>query len=99
SLLVLLPLSLFLNGRLALLLIGLCVVFTLLTGLVVRKAEHLQSSVERHYSDLAERTSDALGNVSLVQSFTRIEAEVTALRDVITQLLGAQMPVLGWWAT
>ena len=39
SLLVLLPLSLFLNWRLALLLIVLCVVFTALTALVMRKAE------------------------------------------------------------
>ena len=99
SLFVLLPLSVFLNWRLALLLIGLCVVFSVLTALVVSRAEGLQSSVERHYSDLAERTSDALGNVPLVQSFTRVEAEVMALRDVIARLLGAQMPVLGWWAT
>ena len=39
SLIVLLPLSLFLNWRLALLLIVLCVVFTALTALVIRKAE------------------------------------------------------------
>jgi len=38
SLFVLLPLSLFLNWHLALLLIALCIVFTLLTALVVRKA-------------------------------------------------------------
>jgi ATP-binding cassette subfamily B protein len=99
SLFVLLPLSLFLNWRLALLLIGLCFVFTVLTALVVRKAEGLQRSVEGHYSALAERTSDALGNVPLVQSFTRVEAEVMALKDVISRLLGAQMPVLSWWAT
>src|SRR5207249_1882782 len=68
SLFVLLPLSLFLNWRLALLLIGLCLVFTALTALVIRKAEGLQRSVEGHYSSLAERRSDALGNVSLVQS-------------------------------
>jgi ATP-binding cassette subfamily B protein len=98
SLFVLLPLSLFLNWRLALLLIALCVVFTALTAIVLRKAEGLQSSVEGHYSALAERTSDALGNVPLVQSFTRVEAEVAALRDVTARLLGAQMPVLSWWA-
>jgi glucan exporter ATP-binding protein len=98
SLFVLLPLSLFLNWRLGLLLMGLCVVFAILTALVVRKAEGLQRSVEGHYSSLAERTSDALGNVALVQSFTRVEAEVAALRDVTTRLLGAQMPVLSWWA-
>jgi ATP-binding cassette subfamily B protein len=98
SLFVLLPLSVFLNWRLALLLIGLCVVFTALTALVIRKAEGLQSSVEGHYSSLAERTSDALGNVALVQSYTRVEAEVAALREVVGRLLGAQMPVLSWWA-
>jgi ATP-binding cassette subfamily B protein len=98
SLMVLLPLSLFLNWRLALLLIVLCVVFTALTALVIRKAEAGQSEVERQYSDLAERTSDALGNVALVQSFSRIEAEVIGVRNVIAKLLGAQMPVLSWWA-
>jgi ATP-binding cassette, subfamily B, beta-glucan exporter len=98
SLFVLLPLSLFLNWRLALLLIILAVVFTALTALVLRKAESLQSSVEGHYSQVAERTSDALGNVPLVQSFTRIDAEVSALRDLVNRLLSAQMPVLSWWA-
>jgi glucan exporter ATP-binding protein len=98
SLVVLLPLSLFLNWRLALLLIVLCIIFTILTALVVHKAQSGQTAVERHYSDLAERTSDALGNVALVQSYSRIEAEVIGVRDVVTKLLGAQMPVLSWWA-
>src|SRR3954471_16441061 len=98
SLLVLLPLSIILNWRLALLLIALCVVFSGLTALVLRKAEAGQSAVERHYGDLAERASDALGNVALVQSYARIEAEVTGLRNVVGKLLGAQMPVLSWWA-
>ncbi|HVY59754.1 MAG TPA: glucan ABC transporter ATP-binding protein/ permease [Xanthobacteraceae bacterium] len=98
SLVVLLPLALYLNWPLGLLLLVVCIVFTLLTGLVVHKTETLQSSVERHYSDLAERASDALGNVALVQGFARVEAEVTGLKDVVGQLLGAQMPVLSWWA-
>ncbi len=58
----------------------------------------MQNAVEGHYSDLAERASDALGNIALVQSFSRIEAEVIGLRNVIDRLLGAQMPVLSWWA-
>lgn len=98
SLVVLMPLSLFINWRLAVLLILLCVVFTLLTALVLRKAEAGQTAVERHYTEMAERTSDALGNVALVQSYSRIEAEVKSLRDVVTKLLTAQMPVLSWWA-
>jgi glucan exporter ATP-binding protein len=98
SLLVLLPLSLLLNWRLGLLLVVMCLVFAGLTALIVRKTETLQSSVERHYSDLAERASDALGNVALVQGFARVEAEVRGLREVVDRLLGAQIPVLSWWA-
>jgi ATP-binding cassette subfamily B protein len=98
SLLVLLPISLFINWRLALLLIVLCVVFAALTALIVNKTETMQSTVEQHYSDLAERASDTLGNIALVQSFSRLEAEVNDLRGIVERLLAAQMPVLSWWA-
>ena len=98
SVVVLLPLSLYLNWRLAILLFLLCVVFTALTTFVVRKTYGLQSEVEQHYSDLSARASDALGNVALVQSFVRIDAEVQGLRSVSSQLLAVQMPVLSWWA-
>jgi glucan exporter ATP-binding protein len=98
SVVVLLPLSLYLNWRLAILLFVLCVVFTVLTTLVVRKTYGMQSEVEERYSDLSARASDALGNVALVQSFVRIDAEVQGLRYVADSLLAAQMPVLSWWA-
>src|SRR5215813_6318368 len=48
SLLVLLPLSLFLNWRLALLLIALSLVFAVLMALVLRKTENMQGTVEQH---------------------------------------------------
>jgi ATP-binding cassette, subfamily B, beta-glucan exporter len=98
SLAILLPLSLYLNWVLGSVLIAVCVVFAFLTALVVNKTETLQRSVEGHYSSLAERASDALGNVALVQGFARVEAEVSGLRHVADQLLAAQMPVLSWWA-
>jgi len=98
ALFVLLPLSLVVNWRLASILVILCVVFTGLTALVIRKTEVLQGAVEGHYTALAERTSDALSNIALVQGFARIEAEVSSLRGVVNQLLAAQMPVLSWWA-
>jgi ATP-binding cassette subfamily B protein len=98
SIFVLVPMSLYLNWRLGLLLIGLCVIFVVLTAWVLRRTEALQKSVERYYSDLAERASDTLGNVALVQSFTRVEVEVRDLRNVVDRLLGAQIPVLSWWA-
>ncbi|WP_315701692.1 MULTISPECIES: glucan ABC transporter ATP-binding protein/ permease [unclassified Bradyrhizobium] len=98
SVIVLLPLSLYLNWRLAILLFVLCVVFTTMTTLIVRKTYGMQSEVEEHASNLSARASDALGNVALVQSFVRIDAEVQGLRHVASQLLSVQMPVLGWWA-
>ena len=98
SLVVLLPLAFYINWRLAILLFALCVIFTVLTTLVVRKTYGMQSEVEAHYSDLSARASDALGNVALVQSFVRIDAEVQGLRFVADKLLAVQMPVLGWWA-
>jgi ATP-binding cassette, subfamily B, beta-glucan exporter len=98
SVVVLLPLSLYLNWRLAILLFVLCIVFTALTTFVVRKTYGMQMAVEEHYSDLSARASDALGNVALVQSFVRVETEVQGLRFIADQLLAAQMPVLSWWA-
>jgi len=75
SLLLLVPLALFLNWRMAILLIVLCVLFAALTELALRKTETLQSTVQTHHSDLAERASDALGNIALVHSFVRVESE------------------------
>jgi ATP-binding cassette, subfamily B, beta-glucan exporter len=95
---VLLPISLLLNWRLALPLLALCVAFTVLTVVVMRRAESMQRAVERHYSDLAETAADTLGNVAVVQSFARIELEVSALKSLVNSLLRAQMPVLSWWA-
>jgi ATP-binding cassette, subfamily B, beta-glucan exporter len=94
----LLPTSLVLNWRLALPLLVLCVAFTMLTVLVMHKADAIQRAVERHYSDLAETAADTLGNVAVVQSFARIELEVSALKGLVNSLLRAQMPVLSWWA-
>src|SRR5438132_5202648 len=86
SLVVLLPLALYINWRLAILLFVLCVVFTVLTTLVVRKTYGMQSEVEAQYSDLSTRASDALGNAALVQSFVRLSDEVQGLRFVSGKL-------------
>jgi ATP-binding cassette, subfamily B, beta-glucan exporter len=94
----LLPASLILNWRLAMPLIALCTGFTALTIVVIHRAFAMQREVERHYSDLAETAADALGNVALVQSYARIEIEVSGLKGVVNSLLRAQMPVLSWWA-
>jgi ATP-binding cassette subfamily B protein len=65
---------------------------------VLYRSEKLQGAVETYYSDMAERATDTLGNIALVQSFARVELEVSGLKKVGERLLGAQMPVLSWWA-
>src|SRR5207248_7141273 len=67
-------------------------------ALVVRKVEQLQSTVEGYYTDVAERTTDTLGNIALVQTFARIETEVSGMRKMGEEVLSAQIPVLSWWA-
>ena len=98
SLLVLLPATLFINWRYGLLLIALCCVFATLIAFIISRSEKLQGKVERYYSDVSERTTDTLGNIALVQSFTRIESEVLGMRKLGDDVLSAQLPVLSWWA-
>ncbi|MGC1705994.1 MAG: glucan ABC transporter ATP-binding protein/ permease [Pseudolabrys sp.] len=98
SLLLLVPLTLLINWRMAILLIVLCVLFAALTALVLHKTETLQTKVQTYHSDLTERASDAIGNIALVHSFVRVESEVVALKSISERLLAAQYPVLSWWA-
>ena len=98
SLIVLIPVALYINWRLAWVLIVLCVIFALLTHFILKRTQTLQQQVESHHSDLAERASDTLGNIALVQSFARVQYEVDSLRGISQRVLGAQLPVLSWWA-
>ena len=98
SVAVLLPLTLFLNWRLALVLIVLVCLFLCVTALVVRKTEAAQRRVEGHNSALAGTAQDALSNVVVVQSFTRLQAELRMFGDIARELIRNQFPVLNWWA-
>jgi glucan exporter ATP-binding protein len=95
---VLLPATLFVNWRYGVLLIVLCAIFAVLIALIISKSEKLQGKVELYYSDVAERTSDTLGNIALVQSFTRVESEVLGMKKLGDEVLSVQLPVLSWWA-
>jgi len=96
--LVLLPLTLALNWRLGLLLIGLVVVFTVLTALVIRKTQVAQMAVEGFHTRMAGSAQDALSNVLVVQSFTRLNSEARQFGQISRQVLDHQFPVLNWWA-
>jgi ATP-binding cassette, subfamily B, beta-glucan exporter len=98
SVLVLLPLTLFINWRLAVVLIVLVVLFICVTALVIRRTEAGQREVERQNSSLAGVAQDALANVMVVQSFTRLSAEARLFGDIAREVIRHQFPVLNWWA-
>ena len=98
SVLVLLPLTLLLNWRLALVLIVLVVVFISVTATIIRRTEAGQRKVERFNSTLAGAAQDALANVVVVQSFTRLSAETRLFGDIAREVIRYQFPVLNWWA-
>ena len=96
--LVLLPLTLFLNWQLGLVLVVLVVVFCAVTIFVTKHTQAGQSRAESHQSDLAGSAQDALANVMVVQSFTRLAAETRRFGQIADQVIANQFPVLNWWA-
>jgi glucan exporter ATP-binding protein len=98
ALFVMLPLSLFMNWRLGLLLLVLILFFAVANVWVVSRTDRLQKEVEDLHSELASRAGDALGNINLIQSFVRLGAETGEMHRIISQTLQAQFPVLNWWA-
>jgi ATP-binding cassette subfamily B protein len=96
--LVLLPMTLAMNWRLGLLLIVLVVVFALTSAWVIRKTESAQGKVEDLHTRLAGNAQDALSNVVVVQSFSRLNSEARLFGDIVRQVLDHQFPVLNWWA-
>jgi ATP-binding cassette subfamily B protein len=95
---VLLPLTLFINFRMGLLLVALVAIFGAITTFVIRRTDKLQRKVEEVSNELVELATDAVSNIAVVQSFARIEAEVRSLREMIRRVLDVQIPVLSWWA-
>jgi ATP-binding cassette subfamily B protein len=95
---VLLPLSAFLNWRLSLVLVALVGVFVSVTVFVIRRTQEGQRRAEMAHSQLAGRAQDALGNVVAVQSFGRLQAEAKAFGEIIENVIRHQYPVLNWWA-
>lgn len=98
ALLVLLPLTLLLNWQLSLVLIVLVVLFCATTIVVINKTEAGQSRAEHFQSSLAGTAQDALANVMVVQSFTRLAAEKRRFGQIAEQVIAHQFPVLNWWA-
>jgi ATP-binding cassette subfamily B protein len=93
----LIPLVIRMNATMAMVLGTLAVFYVLANVLVVRKTSTGQEEVEQYHSRVYARVGDVLGNVTVVQSYARLHAEMQAMRAVMGELLAAQYPVLTWW--
>lgn len=98
SIALLIPTALTIDVRMAALLFGLGAVYLAANMFVFKRTIDQQGEVERYHRELAGRVGDVLGNVTVVQSYVRFEAESQALRSLMRELLAAQYPVLSWWA-
>jgi ATP-binding cassette subfamily B protein len=98
SIIVMVPLALRINWKLAVLMILLMVTFAVFNAVAMRKTHKAQGEVEELHHEISERAGDVFGNVLVVQSFTNLSAEVESIRALMRRALDAQYPVLRGWA-
>jgi ATP-binding cassette subfamily B protein len=94
----LLPLTLFLNWRLAIALFVLVVVFAAFTALVIKRTANRQLAADRQYAVLAGTAQDSVANLPVVQTFNLRSAEMDRFGAVAREVIRHQFPVLKWWA-
>ena len=94
----LIPMAVAQDWRLASVLAVLGVVYVLVSRFVTAKTKDGQAQVERHHITAFSHVTDSMGNISVLQSYNRIDEETRALQSYAKQLLAAQYPVLNWWA-
>ena len=98
SIVVMVPLALKINWKLALLMIALMVSFAVFNAIAMRRTLKAQGEVEELHHAITERAGDVFGNVLIVQSYNRLADEVEAIREMTQRVLAAQYPVLRGWA-
>jgi ATP-binding cassette, subfamily B, beta-glucan exporter len=97
GIILLVPTALSIDWRMAVILLGLAAAYTVMNVIVMHKTDAGQSAVENIGSKLSGRVVDVIGNVSVVQSYNRLQSEGSAMRALTRDLLTAQYPVLTWW--
>lgn len=97
GIILLIPTAIGMDVRMAAILLALAAAYTLMNVLVMRRTSTGQAAVETYETALSSRVVDVIGNVMVVQSYARLQAEADALRALSRDLLTAQYPVVTWW--
>jgi ATP-binding cassette, subfamily B, beta-glucan exporter len=93
----LVPAALAIDVRLAALLAALAILYFLANTVIIQRTHGGQADVEQYHQHVFGRVGDVIGNVTVVQSYTRLMDETSALQNLMADLLRAQYPVLTWW--
>lgn len=91
------PLALTMDWRMAAMLFALAGIFVFANFLIVNRTHVLQEQVSTYHQNLYARIGDVIGNVTVVQSYSRLFSEIQALQNITAQVLNAQYPILTWW--
>ncbi len=91
------PLALTLDWRMAGMLFVLASIYTAANFLIVHRTHDLQEKVTTYHQNMFARIGDVIGNVTVVQSYSRLVNEIQALQRITAQVLSAQYPILTWW--
>jgi glucan exporter ATP-binding protein len=98
ALVFLIPIAVYLNWRLSLLLGSIVAIYIGVNLLVIANTSTEQSKVEDQFMSFSGHASDLVGNVSVLQSFLAVTLEMRSVRSSLDRLLATQYPVLNWWA-
>jgi glucan exporter ATP-binding protein len=98
ALVLLVPTAISMDLRMSIVLLTLGLLYLGIGRLVMRKTKDGQAKVENHYHEVFSHVTDAVSNMTVLQSYNRISQETEALRRHTSNLLAAQFPVLDWWA-
>ena len=93
----LVPAAISMDWRMALILATTAIVYTILNIIVIDKTYDGQEASDKLDYAISSRIGDVISNVTIVQSYARINAEVSAMSPMMRDLLAAQFPVLTWW--
>ncbi|MBR2536916.1 MAG: glucan ABC transporter ATP-binding protein/ permease [Hyphomicrobium sp.] len=97
GIILMIPTAISMDERMSMILFAVAALYTLMNVYVMGKTSAGQAAVESYETQLSGRVVDVIGNVSVVQSYARLQAEANALKALMQDLLNAQYPVLSWW--
>lgn len=98
SLCVIFPIAIYLNSRLASMLLVILTIYFIVNVFVVWQTCSRQDRVEKYFTSITGNINDLFLNTPILQSFLAIPMVIVQIRSALDCLLNVQYPVLNWWA-